>query len=179
MPERFSHTRFSVTMTGALLVFLGAAILTNAGDVTAFFVRLVGFSCALFGVMIFIGHALRASSIDLIPFEDLVLAGVLVLVGSVVGLFPDFFAKVLFSILGILIVLSGLDDVARSRTKTADEELEEKTSLRVGIATIAVGAFVTLVPSAAVHFLPFICGVALVIDGLSELYLALKMGSEE
>lgn len=166
-------------MSGALLVFLGAAILTNAGDVTAFFVRLVGFSCAIFGVMIFIGHALRAHAIDLIPFEDLVLAGVLVLLGSIVGLFPDFFAKVLFSILGFLIVLSGCGDVARSHTKTADEELEEKTSLRVGIVTIAVGAFIALVPSAAVHILPFVCGVALVVDGLSELYLALTMEPEE
>lgn len=178
MSERYAHTRFSVTMTGALLVFLGAAILSNAGDVTAFVVRLVGFSSALFGVMILMGHLLRAHAIDLVPFEDIVGSGFLILLGSIVGFFPNFFAKVIFSVLGILIVLSGLGDVARSRTKTADEEEDEKFSLRVGLVTIAVGVFVTLVPVAMVHAVPVVCGVALVIDGLSELYLALRMSKD-
>lgn len=175
MNDTFTHTRFSVTMTGALLVFLGAAILSNAGDVTAFLVRLMGFSCAMFGAMTFAGHLMKAHALDAIPFEDLAFAGLLVLVGSAVGIFPDLFAKVIFSALGVLIVMSGLGDIARSKTKLADEEGEEKMALRVGIITVAVGAFVALVPSAAMHALPFLCGVALVIDGLSELYLALRM----
>ncbi len=175
MENRTVHTRFTVTMTGALLVFLGAAVLSNAGEVTAFIVRLVGCATATFGVVTLLGHLLRAQSIDLIPFEDVVVSGVLILIGAVVGVFPDMFAKVLFSVLGVLVVLSGLGDVARSLTKTADEEEAEKFSLRVGIITIAVGIFLTLVPSAGVHVLPVICGVALVLDGLSELYLALRM----
>lgn len=175
MENRIAHTRFTVTMTGALLVFLGAAILSNAGEVTAFVVRLIGCATAAFGVVTLLGHLMRAQSIDLIPFEDVVASGLLIFIGAVVGVFPDMFAKVLFSALGVLVVLSGLGDVARSRTKTADEEDAEKFTLRVGIITIATGIFLTLVPSAAVHALPIFCGVALVLDGLSELYIAMRM----
>ena len=175
MRDAKGHTRFTVTMTGALLIFMGAAILANSGEVTAFVVRLLGFAAAVFGVMIFAGHFMRAHAIDAIPFEDLSIAGLLVLIGTAIAVFPNMFAKVLFSVMGILIVFSGLGDVARSRTKIADEENEEKLTLRVGIATVAVGVFVTLVPSAAIHVVPVICGVALVLDGLSELFLAMKM----
>ena len=176
MPQRAAYTRFTVTMTGALLVFLGAAILANAGDVTEFVVRLVGFASALFAVVIFVGHVMRAHTLDAIPFEELVGAGVLLFGGTIVALYPGLFAKVLFSVLGILIVLSGLGDILRSRALKAEDEQLQRASLRVGIVTVAIGAFVTFVPSAAVRVIPVICGVALVLDGLSEIYLALTMG---
>lgn len=176
MQRRYDYTRFSVTMTGALLIFLGAAILANAGDVTEFVVRLVGFSCAIFAVVIFAGHLMRAQSIDAIPFGELVGAGGLLLLGAVVTLFPSFFAKVLFSLLGVVIVLSGLGDVLRSREMVANDEQLQRITLRVGIVTIAIGAFVAFVPSAALRVVPVLCGVALVLDGLSEIYLALTMG---
>lgn len=39
--------------------------------------------------------------------------------------------------------------------------------------------FVTLLPSAALRIVPVLCGAALVLDGLSELYIALRMGETE
>ena len=179
MEERIPYSRFSVTMMGALLVFLGAAILANPGDVTVFMVRLVGFACAIFAIMMFVGHLLRAQAIDAIPFEEIAGAGILLLFGAVMGLFPDGFAKVLFSVLGVLIILSGLGDIARSHKMLADDEQKERVTLRIGIVTVAVGVFVALLPSAALRIFPVLCGAALVLDGLSELYIALRMGETE
>ena len=176
--ERIYH-RFAVTMTGALLIFLGAAILANTGRVTVFVVRLVGFACALSALTIFAGHLMRAHALDAVPFEELLAAGGLLLVGTVVALFPGTFAKALFSVLGVLIVLSGLRDILRTRTMVADDDQRERAALRIGIVTVAIGLFVTFVPTAAVHGVPLICGCALVLDGLSELYLALRMDSWE
>ena len=170
-----SYTRFSVTMAGALLVFLGATILANTGDVSVFLVRLVGFAGVIFALVTFVGHAMRASSVDAIPFEELIGAGGLLLAGSVLALFPAQFTKVLFSALGILITVSGLADIARSRKMVADDDQVERMTLRVGIVTVAVGLLVTFIPVVAVHAVPIICGVSLVIDGLSELFLALRM----
>ena len=178
MSERASHTRFSVTLTGALLIFLGVAILSNPGEVTAFVVRLAGFSCAVFGAMAFAGHLLRAHTIDAVPFEDILGAGLLLFGGAIVGLFPAFFANVFFSGLGILIVLSGVNDITRSRGMVATNEQEENLTLRIGLVTVAIGVFVTVMPIAVVHAVPILCGIALVLDGLSELFIALKMGRE-
>lgn len=139
-----TYSRFSVTMTGALLVFLGVAVLANPGGVTIFVVRLVGFACAVFGVTIAAGHLLRAHAIDAIPFEELAGAGVLLLLGMVVAVFPQGFAKVLFSVLGVLIVMSGLADIARSRTMVADDDQKERVALRIGIITVATGIFVEI-----------------------------------
>ena len=179
MTERVEYTRFTVTMTGALLVFLGAAILANSGDVTAFVVRLAGFACAIFALVIFGGYLLRAHSMDAIPFEELAEAGILLLFGMIGALFPDGFAKVLFSVLGVLIVISGLGDIARSRKMLADDEQKERVTLRIGIVTVAIGLFVTFLPSAALRIVPIVCGVALVFDGMSELYIAMRMGGAE
>ena len=175
MREHVEYTRFSVTMIGALLVFLGAAVLANAGDVTAFVVRLAGFACAVFGMVIFCGHLIRARSIDAIPFEELVGSVALIFFGAAVAFFPAFFAKVFFSTIGVFIVASGLGDIARSRSMLADDDQRQRSVLRMGIVTVAVGIFVTFVPSAAVRVVPVICGIALVLDGISELYLALSM----
>ena len=177
MQDRIHFTRFSATMLGALLVFLGAAILANTGDVTIFVVRLVGFACVVFAAMTFVGHLLRAHAIDAVPFEELAGAGVLLLSGLLVALFPSLFAKVLFSALGVLIVLSGLGDIERSRRMVADDDQVERMTLRVGLVTVAVGIGVTVMPSLALRVVPLVCGVALVVDGLSELYLALTMGN--
>ena len=175
MNDRISDARFTITLTGALFIFLGAAILSNAGDVTRFVVRLAGFACATVGAMIFLGRLLNARMSDAIPFGELALAGLLLLLGMTLLLFPHIFEKLLFSALGVLIILSGLGDIMRSREKTANEEGEEKAALRMGIGLVAVGAFVTLVPSAAVHIVPVVCGIALVVDGLAELFVALEM----
>lgn len=175
MQTRAPYTRFSATMMGALLVFLGAAILANAGDVTEFLVRLAGSVCAICAIVIFVGQLLQAQALDAIPFEELLGAGGLLLLGTVVALFPALFAKILFSTMGVIIAASGLGDIMHARTIVTDDDQVQRVTLRVGIITVAIGVFVTLVPSAAVHAIPLVCGVALVIDGLSELYLALTM----
>ena len=109
--------------------------------------------------------------------QELAGAGVLLLGGLLVALFPSLFAKVLFSALGVLIVLSGLGDIERSRRMVADDDQVERMTLRVGLVTVAVGIGVTVMPSLALRVVPLVCGVALVVDGLSELYLALTMGN--
>ena len=159
----------------ALLLFLGITILFNAGDVTSFVVRLTGFACAAYGVIGIASRVMRAYSLDAIPFEELSLEGVLLLAGMMVVAHPDLFAKVLFSLLGMLIVISGMCDIARSRRRSANEETEERASLRIGIITMSAGVFVMLVPSAAMRVVPVMCGILLIVDGLSELYLALRM----
>ena len=170
-----ANSRFTVTLTGALLLFLGATILANAGSVTVFVVRLTGFACAIFGGVGLASRVLRASERDAVPFEELLLAGVFLLAGMVISLYPKVFANMLFSLLGVLVVFSGLGDIARAKAKTADEEQEHTVALRIGVATVAAGAFVALVPSAAMRVLPIVCGLVLIVDGLSELYLALTM----
>lgn len=178
MRTRATYNRFSATMTGALLVFLGAAILSNAGNVTVFLVRLAGSVCAICAVVIFGRHLMKAPSIDLVPFEELLGAGGLLLLGAIVALYPALFAKVIFSVMGVLIAASGLGDIMHARTLVTEDDQVQRVMLRMGIVTVAVGLFVALVPSAAVRAIPVVCGVALVVDGLSELYLALTMPAE-
>lgn len=175
MSDLFKHTRTSVTLFGALLIFLGAAILANPGDVTVFIVQLVGFACALFGLMTFVGELMRAHTLDAIPFGVLAGSGGLMFLGVGVFLFPSAVAKMLFSLMGLLIVYSGLTDIAHARSVGANNEEEHKVSLRVGIVTLAAGIFLTVVPSAAVRIVPLLCGALLVLDGLSELFIALRM----
>lgn len=177
MAERTSYSRFTVTLTGILLIFLGATILAHPGNVTTFLVRLAGFACAVFGGMALAGYLLRAHDIDLIPFEDIVWAGIMLFAGAIVGLFPSFFAKAFFSVLGIFIVISGLSDIAHSRSMAAIDDQKERVALRVGIITVAVGIFVTVMPIAAVNAVPILCGIALVLDGFSELFIALQMSA--
>lgn len=175
MRANVALSRFTITLMGSLLLFLGATILANAGTVTVFVVRLTGFACALFGVVGIASRVLRAYERDAVPFEELLLAGVFLLAGMVVFLQPHLIANMFFSFLGVLIVVSGLGDIVRARAMTASEEQEHAVSLRIGIATVAAGVFVTLVPSAAMRALPIVCGLTLIVDGLSELYLALTM----
>ena len=175
--EHAADTRFSVTLLGALLIFLGAAILTNYDDVTVFLVRLIGFSNIVFAFVVFCRYLLRAHALDAIPFEHLLGAGGLLLLGAIIVLYPTMSSRVLCSVLGVIVVLSGVADILRSRRMVANDDQEERTTLRIGIATVAVGLFVTFVPAAAQAILIF-CGLALVLDGISELYIALNMESE-
>ena len=170
-----ANRKFFVTLMGALLLFLGGTILLNSGDVTEFVVRLTGFACAAYGVISMAGRVMRAWSLDAIPFEELCLAGILMLTGMAVTLYPLYFSDVIFSLLGLLVVISGMRDIAFSIKRGADEELEEKTALRIGLITVAAGVFVMFVPQAMAHVAPVLCGIVLIVDGLSELYLALRM----
>lgn len=172
--KSIADTRFSVTMLGALLIFLGAAILTNFDDVTIFLTRLIGFSCSIFALLMFLRHFVRAHALDAIPFEQLLGAGALLFLGAVIALFPTMSSRVLCSALGMLIVLSGIADIMRSKRMVADDDQKERMTLRIGIATVATGLFVAFVPAAAQVVL-IICGLALLLDGVSELYLALRM----
>lgn len=175
MQEIIVRPRYSVTLAGALLIFLGGAILSNPGGVTLFLVRLSGFACAISGIMLFAGCLMQASSMDAIPFEELLLAGFLLLFGAALAFFAPMFTKVIFSVFGVLIFMSGLGDIVRARKMTAEYDQVQRTTLRVGLVTIAAGIFVMVIPSVAYHVVPIICGIALVIDGLSELFIALRL----
>ncbi len=175
MSTRFGRDRLTVALLGVLLVFLGATILANPGGTTALVVRLVGFACMVFALMSIVMQLLGAHAADFVPVAELAGAGMLLLVGTVLALYPAQFVRALFSVLGVLIVLSGIDDVMRSHRMVAADDQLERATLRIGIATIAIGLFVTFVPMAAASIVPIICGVALVVDGLSELYLAMRL----
>lgn len=175
MQDQIVHPRYSITLAGALLIFLGGAILSNPGDVTLFLVRLSGFACATAGIVLFIGCLMQASSMDAIPFEELLLAGFLLMFGVALFMFAGSFTKMIFSLFGVLIILSGLGDILRARKMTAEYDQVQRTTLRVGLVTIAAGIFVTIIPTVSYHVVPIICGVTLVIDGLSELFIALRI----
>lgn len=175
MRSQIAHNRLSVTLMGALLIFLGATILVNARGLTTYVARLSGFACATYGVVSIGSRLLRASERDEVPFVELASAGVLMLAGAMLALYPGLFTHVLLSLFGMLIIFSGVGDILRARALKADAEQEVTMSLRIGIVTVAVGVFVTLMPLAAASMLPIACGIALVADGLSELYLALTM----
>ena len=168
------RTRKGVIFTGAVMLALGIVIVVGAGSITVLLARIAGFAVLAFGLFQLGSTLIRNGGFNDAPLSELLVAGLVLLVGGIIVLFPESFVSALFSLLGIAILLSGVADLLRANEARSMHE-PFTTPLVVAIVTILAGIAVTAMPFAAAELAPMACGITLIANGLSELFLAWQM----
>lgn len=161
-----------IAVPGIVMIILGIVIVAGAGDITVLLARLVGAAILVYGLFQLGSTLVANQGFQNAPLSEMLVAGLILLVGIIIVMFPASFVSALFSLLGMVILLSGVADLVRARDDVrAESPIPQYV---IAIATILVGAAVTAMPFAAAEIAPMACGVALIVNGASELFLAWK-----
>lgn len=173
--ERIPNSRLSVMVMGALLVIAGIAVIANPGTVSKLLTQLIGVAMVVSGVICAVPSIIRFGGVTSAPPGDLVLGGVQVALGLVVALAPGFFVRFIFTLLGLVIVATGAADLWRANEERKLALRDWQPEMIIGVVTLIVGILVVVAPFAFATLAAVLCGIALIADGASELYLGWKM----
>ena len=174
MLNRLERTKAVVILTGIVMVVLGIAIMVNPINAVQTLVRIMGVVLLAYGAVTLVPAFMRGDPVRNAP-ADLAIGGIAAVVGLVMAIFPGALVNFVWSIIGIIVLFTGLLDIAESRvfrTVASPLAIPATTS---GIITIALGVITILAPMASMTMAMLVAAVALLIDGVTEIIFGLGM----
>ena len=121
------------------------------------------------GYMFFRDHETTLSSVFL------VMAVVMLICGVVIFLHPDELAKLIPTIMGILVVISGLINIGETFILSRSKYGRWWISLIIAIITIAAGIFIINKAFSLAAFITRIAGGVLIFEGLTDLWVVSRL----
>ena len=172
MDGRFSRSKPVILITGLIMVGLSIAIFMNPIAAMESLIRIIGIVLVAYGAFALITAFRRGQPMQKSPGE-LLLGGIAAITGLFMAFVPDKMGALVWAILGILILITGILDIMEARDLRADRSSLAVPATFSGVFTTLLGILVIVVPlwSATVGML--IAAVALFVDGITEIIFGL------
>ncbi|MCH4053762.1 MAG: DUF308 domain-containing protein [Atopobiaceae bacterium] len=177
--DELTRSRVATGVSGALLVALGIAIFTHPGETLEIVVQILGWGLAIFGAVELV-LGIRASREDAPAVAGIaqrrIALGVAVLVlGIIILANPRFFVAYVFVLLGIIVLVSGVNDCVHASAARAIGAPFASRHAAMGVITLAFGVLLLVAPFSFASAATAIAGIALVFDGVTEIVAAVQM----
>ena len=163
----FQRTKLTVIVLGIAQVVLGVMMFMNPAGATISLARLVGWVLVFVGGVTIGSNLMRAGEA-----VDYVVGGLELLLGIIMVVRPAFFVTYLFVILGIMVIITGINDIIDAGRVRADGT---KISTGMGILTLIMGVAMLVTPFFFADLLVWVAGIALIVSGVTEVISGLKM----
>ena len=174
MRGKLERTKAAIIITGIVMVVLGVAIMINPINAVQALVRIIGVILLAYGAVTLVPAFMRGDPVHNAP-ADLVMGGISAVCGLVMAIFPGALVNVVWSIIGVIVLLTGVLDITEAgalRRLGSPLALPATTS---GIITAALGVITILMPMASMTMAMLVAAVALLIDGVTEIIFGLGM----
>ena len=172
MDGRFSRSKPVILITGLVMVGLSIAIFVNPIAAMESLIRIIGIALVVYGAFSLVMAIRRGQPMQQSPSE-LLLGGIAAIAGLFMVFLPDKMGALVWALLGVLILITGILDVMEARDLRAGRSPLAVPAILSGIFTVLLGILVIVVPmwSATVGML--IAAVALFVDGITEIVFGL------
>lgn len=174
MSDRFARSKATILITGCVMVAMGIAVLINPIGAMETIVRILGWIMVAFGIVTIATAAMRGNMFEDSPGE-LALGLVCLIPGLVMGIAPGFVVKFVWTVIGIIIFITGVLDIMEAGTFRRTRSPLALPATVSGIICVVLGLFVIFVPLASPTLGMLVAAVALLVDGLTEIIFALGM----
>lgn len=169
----FRRTKATVILMGVALLVLGVAIFVSPIGATLLIVQIVGWTLVVVGVATlvncWVNRPAGSQQADLFTGIATLVLGVLI-----VG-WPAAFVAVVYVMLGIIILVTGVNDIAEASTVRRMGFPGSLWRSILGALTFIAGAFVVFAPFAMAEFVMIVAGIALIFDGITEIIAGIQM----
>ena len=168
----FSRRKPIILLTGLVMVVLGVAILINPITAVEMLVRIMGWIMVAYGVVTLVSAFVRGDPAHNAPSE-LVLGIAAAAFGLVMGVFPGPLVKFAWTIIGILVLLTGILDVIEAGDfRRAGSPLAMPATIS-GIITALLGVIAIASPMFPAGLGMVLGALALLVGGISEIIFGL------
>ncbi|MBQ1396618.1 MAG: DUF308 domain-containing protein [Eubacterium sp.] len=167
--------KWSMLLMGLITAAVGAIIVFHPKATAETVIRIAGWILVAAG-----GLSLLAFLADkkkgVHSYTDLLVGAVVTAIGLALGLSPATFVNFIGYIFGVILAIHGLNDLVTSAgTRKYDDKHWLKSS-GFGILCLIMAAIVFFVPFSTISILMIFIGIFLMIDGISDVILALRVG---
>lgn len=179
MAHRFGRSKLTVILTGVALLVLGIAILVNPIGALQGLVSGLGWILVIVGALTLVSIAIGGKLPPKGQAGDLVAAVVEIALGVVMVAAPAALVECVWTLLGVLVLLTGIGDVVDSGVlegKDADGSRHVVVARLVsGVLTVALGVAAICMPLLGPVFGMLFAALALILDGIGELVTGARL----
>lgn len=176
MDSKFTSTKLGAIVSGVALVVMGLILFTNPTTAMMTITVMLGWVLVVMGIVSLASALTRWSVI--LSTADLYAGIVELLFGILLVNIPGFFVTWIFILLGIFILVSGLNSLYGANALQA-LGLPRAGTAKVGaILAIVLGVLVLFSPGLFADTTMVICGIALVYCGIVRIVDGVRMPSE-
>lgn len=176
MDQKFASTKLGTIVSGVALAAMGIILFTNPQSAMLTITVMLGWVLVVMGIVSLASALTRWSVI--LSTADLYAGIVELLFGILLVNIPGFFVTWIFILLGIFILVSGLNSLYGANALQA-LGLPRAGTAKVGaILAIVLGVLVLFSPGPFADTTMVICGIALVYCGIVRIVDGVRMPSE-
>ncbi|MCH3943551.1 MAG: DUF308 domain-containing protein [Atopobiaceae bacterium] len=175
LDKLLKRTKATVIVMGVALLVLGVAIFVNPASATMFITLLLGWVLVITGVYTL--AMCFAHRLPVLSQADLLIGLLELIPGVLILAWPGFFVLYLSVILGVIILVTGVNDLSEAMVEKNLGIEDWWKVLVAGILTILLGVLLFMSPFAFANAVMMIAGIALVFDGVTEIITGFRMPS--
>ncbi len=169
--KSFNRSKATSVIMGIASIILGILVFADPVDAAVFIVRALAVVLVILGIVTLLGYIRNsdeASSVNLV-------LGIIELVAGII-LFsnPGAFVNWVVVFMGIFILVMGFEDLAEAHAFSVMRAPSAALRTVLAIITICLGVVVIASPFAFVELAFTIAGIALIVNGITEVIAALK-----
>lgn len=176
MDKILRRTKVTVILMGVAMLVLGIAFFVNPTSATLVVTLMLGWTLVIVGGVT-LGNAFYHRLVVLSQL-DLFIGALELVLGICILASPGFFVTYLFLLLGIIVLVSGINDITDAMAAKSMGLDSWKMSLGFGILTLLLGVLVIMAPFTMAEAVMMVAGIALVLDGVTEIVAGVKMPSK-
>ena len=176
MEQKFTSTKLGTIVSGVALAAMGIILFTNPQSAMLTITVMLGWVLVIMGI-ISLASALTRWSV-ILSTVDLYAGIVELLFGVLLVNIPGFFVTWIFILLGICILVSGLNSLYGANALQALGMPSAGSAKAGAILAIVLGVLVLFAPGLFADTAMVICGIALVYCGIVRIVDGVRMPSE-
>lgn len=169
---RFSRTKPVILLTGLVMVVLGIAILINPIGAVEALVRILGWVLVVYGAIALVAAFAKGDPVKNNPGE-LAIGAITLVPGLIMGIFPGQLVSFVWTIIGIIVVLTGVLDIAEAGDFRRVGSPLAGPATAAGVITVLLGIVVIVAPMFSLTVGMLFAAMALFVDGLTEIIFGL------
>lgn len=174
MRGKFTRTKPVVLVTGLVMTILGVVVLVHPIAAMEMLIRIVGWVLVAYGAFNLVTAFMRGDPMQNSP-ADLAIGVVALIPGLVMGIAPGALITMAWTIVGIIILATGVLDVMEAAEFRRMRNPLALPATASGIITALLGIVVIFAPMASATVGMLAAAVALLIDGITEIIFGLGM----
>lgn len=169
----FGRTKAATILMGIALLVLGIAMFVSPIGATLLIVQVTGWTLVAVGAVTLVNC--WAHRLPELRQADLVIGLVELVPGALMVTMPEAFTSLVYVLIGIIILVTGVNDIASARSLHALGVPGTAALTVLGVLTLVAGAAVVVSPFAMAELVMLVAGVALIFDGITEIVAGLRM----
>lgn len=168
-----ARTKATVILVGLALLVLGVAMFVHPIGATLLIVKTVGWTLVIVGAFTLLNCCMHRS--ELLRSVDLAIGFAELIAGALMVAMPDAFVAVVFEIIGVIILVTGINDITDAGIARRLGVPGSAWRTVLGVLTVIAGIGVICSPFMLADFVMLLAGIALIFAGITEIIAGAKM----